>query len=69
MSSLMTIEAAVSSVNWALNAKPSFAKKIHRLLQISHRQIDKNLFGHALSLEIARTGNYVERELGKSTGR
>src|SRR5262245_53622128 len=52
-----------------LNAKPNLAEEIHRLLQISYRQIDENLLGHWFSFGNCCTDlqQYVEREPGEST--
>jgi len=69
MSSQIIMQAAVSSVNSALNPKARFNEKSHRLPYISYRPIDEDFLGHGTPFEIVGTPfqHEVERENGKST--
>src|SRR5215470_15037384 len=69
MSSLMIMQAAVSSVNWALNVKPSLPKKFLDFPRSLTGRLTKILLLMCSPWEFVFTPlqPYVEREKGKST--
>jgi len=69
MSSLMVMQAAVSSVNWALNVKPNLPKKFIDFLRSLTGRLTKIFFATCSPSEIVSTHlqQYVEREKGEST--
>ena len=69
MSSLMIMQAAVSSVNWALNVKPNLPKKFIDFLRSLTGRLTKIFFATCSPSEIVSTHlqQYVEREKGEST--
>src|SRR6516225_273294 len=69
MSSLTVMQAAVSSVNWALNVKPNLPKKFIDFLRSLTGRLTKIFWAMCSPLEIVSTHlqQYVEREKGEST--
>ena len=67
MSSLTIMQAAVSSVNWALNVKPNLPKKSIDFLRFLTGRLTKILRAMCSPLEIVFFQQYVEREKAKST--
>jgi hypothetical protein len=70
MSALIIMQAAVSSVNWALNVKRSLLKKSIDFFRSFTGRLTKIFRVMCSPLEIIGTPSqqYVEREKAKSTG-